>query len=147
MGLLEQAAFALQERPATGQFQPQAPWHVMRAAYTERFRSSLMALISIFLRPMVTDGDQTSERDAHGRVVRGGVVWLKSAEDKGKCSRRRRGRKEGKTRWFQASVAGGRRAGSWGVRRVTRYMSVWLRDTLDESLDAQREALGSDAEG
>ena len=54
VSLLEQAAFALQEGAVTGQFQPQALRQArLRAAYTERLRSSLMALISIFLRPMV----------------------------------------------------------------------------------------------
>jgi K+-sensing histidine kinase KdpD len=57
MRLLEQAAFALKEGAVPGQYQSrQASYRA--DAYTERFRSSLMALISIFLRPMV-DGDAT----------------------------------------------------------------------------------------
>jgi hypothetical protein len=58
MRLLEQAAFTLQEGAIHGQYQSRRASY--RAdAYTERFRSSLMALISIFLRPMV-DGDARS---------------------------------------------------------------------------------------
>jgi hypothetical protein len=75
MRLLEQSAFALQECAARGQC-----WFAAAATgarrvdgvgmgmagwrtYTERLRSSLMALISIFLRPMVTsECDQTSRR-------------------------------------------------------------------------------------
>jgi hypothetical protein len=102
-----------------------------RIAYTERFRSSLMALISIFLRPMVCEYGQTG---GHGRVIRGvgggRWVWLESAEDKGKCSRAATGKKERRDDGFQAGAAGGQRAGSCGLR-AARYMSAWLRDTLD----------------
>lgn len=89
MRLLEQAAFALQECAAQGQCWSRLPLRTRRVdgsgmgraalAYTERLRSSLMALISIFLRPMVTANacDQTSRRirlDAIRSTVMG--VWL-----------------------------------------------------------------------
>lgn len=65
----------------------------MREAYTERFRSSLMALISIFLRPIVTVCGcvQTGMRMDGWMDDAGGArwVWLETTEDKGKCSRRR----------------------------------------------------------
>lgn len=54
--------------------------------YTERFRSSLMALISIFLRPMVDGYTQTSKRIERGWGTGAVRLWL--------AMERRRGTKE-----------------------------------------------------
>jgi hypothetical protein len=51
--LLEQTTFALQEGTIHGQLWLPASARREEQAYTERLRSSLMALISIFLRPMM----------------------------------------------------------------------------------------------
>lgn len=55
MRLLEQSSFALEEGPGSERVST-LRWLDKGAywTYTERFLSSLMALISIFLRPMVT---------------------------------------------------------------------------------------------
>jgi hypothetical protein len=80
MCLLEQTALSFEESPAEGnmsvrdgdgghkdQDQSSQGRPELRATYTERFRSSLIGRISIFLRPMVgycarrrgeTDGDK-----------------------------------------------------------------------------------------
>jgi hypothetical protein len=58
--LLEEAAFALEES-AVHKLSVAARAFKQVFAYTERFLSSLMALISIFLRPMM---------DVHGHVSR-----------------------------------------------------------------------------
>ena len=120
-----------------------------RIAYTERFRSSLMALISIFLRPMVCEYGQTG---GHGRVIRGvgggRWVWLESAEDKGKCSRAATGKKERRDDRFQAGARpvddDELEAAGSGLRDICLRGCATL---LTGGPDAQREALGSDAEG
>jgi len=75
MRLLEQAAFALQESAAQGQ-----RWIAAhgKTTYTERLRSSLMALISIFRRPMVTVETQAAMRIRRRqcRIDTRTAVWL-----------------------------------------------------------------------
>lgn len=51
MSLFEQATFALEK--GTGKRSAREEAYYRHVTYTERLRSSLMALISIFLRPMV----------------------------------------------------------------------------------------------
>lgn len=54
MRLLEQPSFTLQKRPARGMSVNSASeWEIITTTYTERFLSSLIALISILRRPMM----------------------------------------------------------------------------------------------
>ena len=54
MRLLEKTALALEEGAMRSLADVSPVYRALcRSTYTERFRSSLMALISIFLRPMV----------------------------------------------------------------------------------------------
>jgi len=57
MGLLEETTLSLQKRSAQQDMRlataKETGWEWGKRTYTERFRSSLMALISIFRRPML----------------------------------------------------------------------------------------------
>lgn len=54
MCLLEEPTFTLQERSARGMSVTSASeWKIITTTYTERFLSSLIALISILRRPMM----------------------------------------------------------------------------------------------
>jgi hypothetical protein len=105
MGLFEQAAFALQ-KSAGRSGSARALWAWGLATHTERLRSSLMALISIFLRPMVESGG------GYGRLGMEGGRWALD-------------RRAGAT---GRGVAGGwRRQGSSGQHWRARYMWAGVR--------------------
>jgi hypothetical protein len=75
MRFLEEATFALEKGPCDGQREDEK-FKRFGHTYTDRFRSSLIALISIFLRPMLGFGAHvTSERV--GGTDFGGVMDLR----------------------------------------------------------------------
>jgi hypothetical protein len=53
MRLLEETAFALEDGTMGWSADASTASRIVQDTHTERFRSSLMALISIFLRPMM----------------------------------------------------------------------------------------------
>lgn len=70
VGFLEEAAFPLEERSVLRMSVSFVPWEDRGGvAYTERFLSSLIFLMSIFLRPILTAALWLRSRDIRCRVV------------------------------------------------------------------------------
>lgn len=92
MRLLEQTALSFQERAASpGMISNEQVQESTVSTHTERLRSSLIALISIFLRPIVKDYGRTmrasgNENREASRLVNVSRAFLQTVETREKAS-------------------------------------------------------------